>query len=363
MTGQLRLRPGALDPYVRAWWALDDGRVLELRDVRRFGRIGVVPAGEYASLPTLAAQGPEPWDPVLDDGGLWQRPEAQPRPDQDAAAVAATRRRRRQHLRRRGPVAGRHPPRPPVDHPRGGRPPAHRPAHRARAGHRQRRHHPPRLPHPRRRARPQPAGARCLRPRRRTLPPLRHRAPAHGHRRQRHHATARSASAPLTFRGSVRRERRRARARRTRLRTASVCLVADGAAGTVVATVATTQRPRGGGTKRAPARRRRRAPPPTFVDRLIARRWRPALGSHAGDVVGLLCIALGHRGRHGGVRRRRRTGRPRARHQHRHGRRLGPHPRAGRAGRRSASSLVRGTPDADDGEADRPRSPTSGSAG
>jgi formamidopyrimidine-DNA glycosylase len=46
--------------------------VLELRDVRRFGRVGVVPAGEYASLPTLAAQGPEPWDPALDDGGLWR---------------------------------------------------------------------------------------------------------------------------------------------------------------------------------------------------------------------------------------------------------------------------------------------------
>jgi formamidopyrimidine-DNA glycosylase len=73
MTGVLRLRPSELDPYVRAWWALDDGRVLELRDVRRFGRVGVVPVGEYASLPTLAAQGPEPWDEVLDDGGLWRR--------------------------------------------------------------------------------------------------------------------------------------------------------------------------------------------------------------------------------------------------------------------------------------------------
>ena len=72
MTGQLRLRPGALDPYVRAWWALEDGRVLELRDVRRFGRVAVVPAGEWASLPTLAAQGPEPWDPALDGGGLWR---------------------------------------------------------------------------------------------------------------------------------------------------------------------------------------------------------------------------------------------------------------------------------------------------
>jgi formamidopyrimidine-DNA glycosylase len=74
MTGQLRLRPdGDVDPYVRAWWAFEDGRVLELRDVRRFGRVGVVPAGEHGALPTLAAQGPEPWDPALDDGGLWQR--------------------------------------------------------------------------------------------------------------------------------------------------------------------------------------------------------------------------------------------------------------------------------------------------
>jgi len=73
MTGQLRLRPGDIDPYIRAWWALDDGQVLELRDVRRFGRIGVVPAGAYASLPTLAALGPEPWSEELDEGGLWQR--------------------------------------------------------------------------------------------------------------------------------------------------------------------------------------------------------------------------------------------------------------------------------------------------
>jgi formamidopyrimidine-DNA glycosylase len=72
MTGQLRLRTDGPDPHVRAWWALDDGAVLELRDVRRFGRVGVVQAGDYASLPTLAAQGPEPWDEALDDGGLWR---------------------------------------------------------------------------------------------------------------------------------------------------------------------------------------------------------------------------------------------------------------------------------------------------
>ena len=73
MTGQLRLRHAEADPYVRAWWALEDGCVLELRDVRRFGRIAVVPRGEWASLPTLAAQGPEPWDPALDEGGLWRQ--------------------------------------------------------------------------------------------------------------------------------------------------------------------------------------------------------------------------------------------------------------------------------------------------
>lgn len=72
MTGWLHIRNGEIDPYIRAWWALDDGAVLELRDVRRFGRVAVVPAGEWTSLPTLAAQGPEPWDPALDDGGLWR---------------------------------------------------------------------------------------------------------------------------------------------------------------------------------------------------------------------------------------------------------------------------------------------------
>jgi formamidopyrimidine-DNA glycosylase len=75
--GRSAATPGAcdnpvVDPYVRAWWALDDERVLELRDVRRFGRVGVVPTGEWGSLPTLAAQGPEPWDPALEDGGLWR---------------------------------------------------------------------------------------------------------------------------------------------------------------------------------------------------------------------------------------------------------------------------------------------------
>ena len=49
-------------PHLRARWTLDDGRALLFHDVRRFGRIAVVPAGEHGSLPTLAALGPEPFE-------------------------------------------------------------------------------------------------------------------------------------------------------------------------------------------------------------------------------------------------------------------------------------------------------------
>ena len=56
--------------------------------------------------------------------------------------------------------------------------------------------------------------------------------------------------------------------------------------------MATTQRPRSGGTKRAPAKKAAPAPPPTFVDRLISA-LASALGDHRGDLIGLLCIALG----------------------------------------------------------------------
>jgi formamidopyrimidine-DNA glycosylase len=71
MTGQLRLRrEAAPDPYVRAWWGLDDGQTLELRDVRRFGRIAVV-GDDLSALPTLAALGPEPFDPAFTPASLW----------------------------------------------------------------------------------------------------------------------------------------------------------------------------------------------------------------------------------------------------------------------------------------------------
>jgi formamidopyrimidine-DNA glycosylase len=44
--------------------ALDDDTVLAFRDPRRFGRMQLVPAGDHAAVPTLAALGPEP----LSDG-------------------------------------------------------------------------------------------------------------------------------------------------------------------------------------------------------------------------------------------------------------------------------------------------------
>ncbi|MDQ3958203.1 MAG: bifunctional DNA-formamidopyrimidine glycosylase/DNA-(apurinic or apyrimidinic site) lyase [Actinomycetota bacterium] len=58
MTGSFRF--DVQDPYARATVDLDDGRRLVFRDVRRFGRMAVVPAGDYRDLPTLAKLGPEP---------------------------------------------------------------------------------------------------------------------------------------------------------------------------------------------------------------------------------------------------------------------------------------------------------------
>lgn len=71
MTGQLRVvgQPSQ-DPYLRAWWQLDDGRVLEFRDVRRFGRIGVL-GEDLSPMPTLAALGPEPFDEAFTGEHLW----------------------------------------------------------------------------------------------------------------------------------------------------------------------------------------------------------------------------------------------------------------------------------------------------
>lgn len=64
MTGVLRF--DLEDPHVRARLWLDDGRSLSFRDVRRFGRVAVVEAGDYTLLPTLSRLGPEPLSEEFD---------------------------------------------------------------------------------------------------------------------------------------------------------------------------------------------------------------------------------------------------------------------------------------------------------
>jgi formamidopyrimidine-DNA glycosylase len=95
MTGMLRVRDdaGADDPYVRAWWRFEDRAVLEYRDVRRFGRIAVVPAGDHSVLPGLGHLGPEPFDPGFDGDVLWH-------------ALRRSRRRVKTQLLSQRPVAG-----------------------------------------------------------------------------------------------------------------------------------------------------------------------------------------------------------------------------------------------------------------
>jgi len=74
MTGVLR--PGDrsldIDRFVRAWWDLDDGSRLELHDVRRFGRVAVVPVGDHVGLPTLHRLGPEPLSDDFTAERLWR---------------------------------------------------------------------------------------------------------------------------------------------------------------------------------------------------------------------------------------------------------------------------------------------------
>ena len=74
MTGSLTLvpQPPDDDPYIRAWWQLDGHETLAYRDVRRFGRIRCVPAGQYDTIPTLAAQGPDALSPDFTAEALCQ---------------------------------------------------------------------------------------------------------------------------------------------------------------------------------------------------------------------------------------------------------------------------------------------------
>ncbi len=81
MTGVLRIvdttMPGSdgqqsLDnPYLRAWWLLDDETRLEFTDVRRFGRIRITDRGDFSQIPTLRNAGPEPFDPELTNAVFW----------------------------------------------------------------------------------------------------------------------------------------------------------------------------------------------------------------------------------------------------------------------------------------------------
>lgn len=68
MTGSVRF--DEVDAYTRARLDLDDGRTLAFRDPRRFGRLAIVPTGEYAQIPTLASLGPEPLSPSFDPEGF-----------------------------------------------------------------------------------------------------------------------------------------------------------------------------------------------------------------------------------------------------------------------------------------------------
>lgn len=75
MTGKLQFRSGEpddSDPHLRAWWQLDGDEILEFVDVRRFGRLRVVPSGDYSTIPTLHNAGPEPWDPELTPKRFWE---------------------------------------------------------------------------------------------------------------------------------------------------------------------------------------------------------------------------------------------------------------------------------------------------
>jgi hypothetical protein len=105
MTGQLTWVPEPADPpdvYVRAWWQTNAGGRLQLRDVRRFGRIAVVDAVDAdASPPWARALRRRPFtrgflgvvevdQPARQDGL------AQPTPDRGGG----------QYLRRRGVLAG-----------------------------------------------------------------------------------------------------------------------------------------------------------------------------------------------------------------------------------------------------------------
>ena len=95
MTGRLAVGP-AIDlshPHLRAWWRLDDDDALTLHDVRRFGRVHVVPAGRHETIATLHRLGPEPFSDHFTGESLWR-------------ALRASRRCVKTQLLSQRPVAG-----------------------------------------------------------------------------------------------------------------------------------------------------------------------------------------------------------------------------------------------------------------
>ena len=59
--------------HIRARWWLDDRTQLVFNDIRRFGRLRVVPRGDYSSAPTLASQGPDALSPEFTPEALHAR--------------------------------------------------------------------------------------------------------------------------------------------------------------------------------------------------------------------------------------------------------------------------------------------------